>query len=232
MTYPETLEQSVKVVAKVVETKLKEYEKFFGIPLKGKIKINFFDNYAKFINFTECLDGCKNSLPNYGDDRNRMCQGIFSMERLIIFANPKFQMKKIFTAPHELFHLLYRRYTYQNDWSKRFVWYDEGMAVFMSGQMDHLKDENKFFEYYARVRQNTKTTPNMSVLHHGPEFINENYNGYDLGYLAIRYLHETLSSEEFKALYADLAKIETLGTDIVEKMFQYYDAKLASRSAK
>ena len=141
-------------------------------------------------------------------------------------------MRHVYTANHELFHILYKWLTYKNDYSKRFIWYDEGMAVFMSGETDHLKDENKFLEFYSRVKKNTKIMPNMSVLHHGKEFINENYNGYNLGYLSVRYLHETLSPEEFKALWSDLDKIKTLGVDIVEKMFKYYDAKLASRSAK
>ena len=46
----------------------------------------------------------------------------------------------------------------------------------------------------------------MSVLHYGQEFINENYNGYDLGYLSVKF-NKILSSEKFKALWFDLDKI-------------------------
>ena len=212
--YSESLEQLVQATGRVIEKKIKEYEEFFCEPINTKIVVNFFDNYEKFSEFLWGLNAKKYFGTRYSEEK----LGVFGPGNfLTILVNPKSQMRHVYTANHELFHLLYKWLTYKNDLSKRFIWYDEGMAYFMSGQCDYLKDENKFLEFYLRVKKNTKIMPNMSVLHHGKEFINENYNGYDLSYLSIRYLHETLSPEEFKALYSDFDKIKTLGVDIVKR---------------
>ncbi len=44
------------------------------------------------------------------------------------------QLNRLYTASHELFHILYMKYTLKNDYSKRIVWYVEGMTQFMSGE--------------------------------------------------------------------------------------------------
>jgi hypothetical protein len=220
--YSESLDQLVQATGRVIEEKIKEYEEFFDISLNKKIVINFFDNPEKFMEFMDGLWGQKFSMP-YAQYKGG---GFFPDGKIVICLNPKSQMRNAHMASHELFHLLYKGCTYKNDRSKRIVWYDEAMAQFMSGEKDHLKDGNKFLSFYSQVKKNTKIVPKLTGLHHGKEFINENYNGYDLSYLSIRYLHETLSPEEFKALYSDFDKIKTLGVDIVEKMFKYYDEKL------
>ncbi len=66
----------------------------------------------------------------------------------------------------------------------------------------------------------------MNSLEHGESFINEDYNGYDLSYLSVKYLSEVLSAEKFKTLISDFSKISQLGNDIIQKMFSYYDEKL------
>lgn len=66
----------------------------------------------------------------------------------------------------------------------------------------------------------------MNNLKHGNSFVNEEYNGYDLSYLSIKYLSEVLNAEQFKDLMSDFKKISQLGDDIIQKMFSYYDEKL------
>ena len=66
----------------------------------------------------------------------------------------------------------------------------------------------------------------MNSLEHGNSFVNENYNGYDLSYLSIKYLSEVLSAEQFKNLMSDFSKISQFGDGIIQKMFSYYDEKL------
>ncbi len=145
--------------------------------------------------------------------------------------NPKFQLKRLYTASHELFHILYMKCILNNDYSKRIVWYVEGMAQFMSGEKDYLT-EDTFKEFYFNVREKTKTIPKMDALKHGKSFVNEDYNGYDLCYLSIKYLSETLSDIQFKNLMSDFSKITQLGDNIINKMFSYYDEKLESRIVK
>lgn len=40
-----------------------------------------------------------------------------------------------------------------------------------------------------------KVIPKMNALKHRSFFVNKNYKGYDLGYLAVRYLSEYLGTE-------------------------------------
>lgn len=54
----------------------------------------------------------------------------------------------------------------------------------------------------------------------------ENYDGYDLSYLSIKYLSEVLSAEQFKDLMSYFSKISPFGDDIIQKMFSYYNTKL------
>ena len=139
---------------------------------------------------------------------------------------PDTQLKSLYTASHELFHILYMRYILKNNYSKRIVWYDEGMAQFMSGEKDKYANEEKFKSFYLKVKENTKTIPNLNNLEHGNSFCNDQYNGYDLSYLSIRYLSEILNSEDFKKLMSDFSNIREYGNDIVTKMFPYFDKKI------
>ena len=117
------------------------------------------------------------------------------------------------------------KYILKNDYSKRIVWYDEGMAQFMSGEKDIIVDKDDFKKFYLRVKENTKEIPNLNTLEHGNSFCNDKYNGYDLSYLCIKYLNDILNSKEFIKLMSDFSSIKKYGNDIVAKMFAYYDAK-------
>ena len=43
-------------------------------------------------------------------------------------------MKRLYTASHELFHILYKKYILEKNNIDRVVWLDEGMAQFFSGE--------------------------------------------------------------------------------------------------
>ena len=159
-------------------------------------------------------------------------RGTYDNGMVNVCVNPKFQLKKLYTASHELFHILYMKYILNDDYSKRIVWYDEGMAQFMSGEKDLLNDNESFKEFYLKVKEETKVIPRMNGLEHGDFFVNENYNGYDLSYLSIKYLSEVLSVEQFKNLMSDFSKISQFGDNIIQKMFSYYDEKLEKYNRK
>ena len=141
------------------------------------------------------------------------------------YIEPDKQLKRLYTASHELFHILYMKYILKGDYSKRIVWYDEGMAQFMSGEKKKVVDEDAFKKFFLRVKEGTKEIPNLNDLKHGDSFCNDKYNGYDLSYLSIKYLNDVLSPEKFVKLMSDFSNIKKCGDDIVTKMFSYYDQK-------
>lgn len=219
INYSDSLENLAEATASLLDQKIEEYKLFFNISSNEQIVVNYFDDVEEFREFIYSLRGEKDSLPEYA-------RGTYDNGMVNACVNPKFQLKRLYTASHELFHILYMKYILNNNYSKRIVWFDEGMAQFMSGEKESLSDEDIFNNFYLRVRAQTKVIPQMNNLEHGNSFVNDDYNGYDLSYLSIRYLSEILSTEQFKNLMADFSMIDEFGNDIIQKMFDYYDEKL------
>ena len=225
INYSESLEDLAQATLSLLEKKIIEYNTFFDISIQEKIIVNYFDTVEEFREFIYEIRGESNSLPEYA-------RGTYDDGMVNACVNPKFQLKRLYTASHELFHILHMKYILNNDYSKRIVWYDEGMAQFMSGEKDSLKDDSVFKDFYMKVKEATKVIPQMNTLEHGNSFVNEDYNGYDLSYLSIKYLSEVLSAEQFKDLMSDFKKISQLGNNIIHKMFSYYDEKLENKIVK
>lgn len=225
INYSDSLEDLAEATVQLLNKKIIEYRLFFESPISEQIVVNYFDTVEGFREFIYEIRGERDSLPEYA-------RGTYDNGMVNACVNPKFQLKRLYTASHELFHILYMKYILNNDYSKRIVWYDEGMAQFMSGEKDSLNDDCLFKEFYLKVREETKVIPQMNSLEHGNSFVNEDYNGYDLSYLAIRYLSEVLSAEQFKNLMSDFSKISQLGDDIIQKIFSYYDEKLENAIIK
>ena len=218
INYSDSLENLAEATVPILNQKILEYKLFFNISNNEQIIVNYFDNVEEFREFIYSLRGEKDSLPEYA-------RGTYDNEMVNACVNPKFQLKRLYTASHELFHILYMKYILKGDYSKRIVWYDEGMAQYMSGEKNSLNDENMFYEFYLKVREQTKEIPQMNDLKHGDSFVNNNYNGYELSYLSIKYLSEILSTEQFKNLMSDFSKINAFGKNIIQEMFNYYDKK-------
>ena len=219
INYSESLEELIDKTVEVLNKKIKEYEKIFDINIKDKIVINYFDNLEEFREFIYDIRGENKSLPEYA-------KGTYDNDMINAYIDINLLDKKIYNASHELFHILYLKYILNGDLRNRIVWYDEGMAQFMSGEKDYLKDEKEFKEFYIQAKQRNKIIPNLSELYHGNSFYNENYDGYQLSYLSIRYLYESLTEKEFYSLLFDIEKVRELGSDVLIKMYKYYDMKL------
>lgn len=220
---PQSLKYITDNMHDVLNDKIEQYKKIFKIKQLNPIQINYFDNIEEFRNFIYKIRGEKESLPEYAT-------GTYDNGMINAFITPNIDINsndykiKLYLANHELFHILYMQYILKNDYQKRIVWYDEGMAQFLSGEMDELLDIEKFKKFYLKVKNNTLVIPNLNEIEHGTSFCNNNYNGYDLSYLCIRYLREIMTNEEFQNLMSNFPKIKEYGINIVENMFAYYDS--------
>lgn len=220
---PQSLKYITDNMHDVLNDKIEQYKKIFKIKQLNPIQINYFDNIEEFRNFIYKIRGEKESLPEYAT-------GTYDNGMINAFITPNIDINsndykiKLYLANHELFHILYMQYILKNDYQKRIVWYDEGMAQFLSGEMDELLDIEKFKKFYLKVKNNTLVIPNLNEIEHGTSFCNNNYNGYDLSYLCIRYLREIMTNEEFQDLMSNFSKIKEYGINIIENMFAYYDS--------
>lgn len=220
---PQSLKYITDNMHDILNDKIEQYKKIFKIKQLNPIQINYFDNIEEFRNFIYKIRGEKESLPEYAT-------GTYDNGMINAFIKPNIDINsndykiKLYLANHELFHILYMQYILKNDYQKRIVWYDEGMAQFLSGEMDELLDIEKFKKFYLKVKNNTLVIPNLNEIEHGTSFCNNNYNGYDLSYLCIRYLREIMTNEEFQNLMSNFPKIKEYGINIIENMFAYYDS--------
>ena len=116
---------------------------------------------------------------------------------------------------HELVHHLYKYYVYGKD-NERITWVDEGLAQLLSGQKDDLKDIKK---YQFFLEENLVYSDNIDLNklnHNDRSFGNE--NGYNLSYIAIRYLYEVCNHEEFINIIKNKEKLLELGSTILEQI--------------
>lgn len=226
---PDSLKYITDNMHKILLFKIEKYKRLFNIDAVDQIQINYFDDLEKFRNFIYELRGEKSSLPEYA--RGTYDRGMINafIPNNILIDSPQYN-DKLYMASHELFHILYEKYVLQNDFSKRILWYDEGMAKFMSGEKDKLLNDEVFKQFYERVKKATKRIPNLNAMIHGNSFCNDDYNGYDLSYLAIRYLSEVLNEDEFKGLMSNFAQIRDYGETILNDMFEFYDKQFIGKN--
>ena len=217
INYSDSLEELSNATVKLLQDKIVEYKKLFSIEFDEQIIVNYFDDLEEFREFIYKIRGERKSLPKYA-------QGTYDEGMVNAYIDPNTQLKRLYTSSHELFHILYMKYILKNDYSKRIVWYDEGMAQFLSGEKDKYVNDESFKKFYLKVKEETKIIPNLNNLEHGTSFCNDEYNGYDLSYLSIRYLNEILEREEFINLMSDFLTIKDYGYNLIYKMFDYYDS--------
>ena len=113
---------------------------------------------------------------------------------------------------HELIHHLYKYYVYGKD-KERITWVDEGLAQFFSNQKEELKNKEK---YNLFLEENLKLIDNINLneLNHNDRSFGNN-NGYNLSYIAIRYLYETHSHDEFIEIIKSKEKLLEIGNVII-----------------
>ena len=126
---------------------------------------------------------------------------------------------------HEIVHHIYRFYI-ENDTTNRIIWFDEGLAMNFSLQNDKYNDDDdNFKEFLVNKIFSIKSIPCINDLNHGSSFVNDNYNGYDLSYLVVRYLIETNSQRDFYFIMKDKDLIKSIGNNVLESALKYYKNK-------
>lgn len=227
---PDTLKIITDNMQDILLQKITEYKELFLIKDYRQIQINYFDDINKFREFViEVAPINKETLPKYA--RGTYDGGMINayIEPNIEFGTHKYK-DNLYMASHELFHIMYLELILDNNINNRITWYDEGMAQLLSGEKDDLLKTETFKDYYLKVKENTKIIPNLNEISHGEDFCNSNYNGYDLSYLAVRYLKETLSKQEFKELLKNQKSILICGNCVLDDMFNYYDIKFKNKT--
>ena len=89
-------------------------------------------------------------------------------------------------------------------------------------QNDKYNNEDTFGEYLNNRVFNVADIPCINDLKHGSDFVNENYNGYDLAYLAVKYLIENNSDEDFYLIMRSKDAIKDIGENILNIAISYY----------
>ncbi len=225
---PDTLKYITDHMFDILDKKIEEYKSLFGITEFRKVEIYFFDDKEKFREYVYNIRGERNSLPAYA-------AGVFDEGKIITYTPPNLVVgsaryhNALYVAAHELFHIMYLELILKNDIPKRIIWYDEGMAKLLSGESSSLEDEEVFKSFFEGVKSKTKVLPNLNEISHGTSFCNDDYNGYDLSLLAVHYLREKLTDEEFKSLLGDFDRIHEYGSTILEEMMNYYTEKFTTK---
>lgn len=215
---PDELEDfATDCLAYITEQKGKILD-FFGLDRFRKIEINLFDNQEEFLKFIKKLRWQGAKIPSY-------CKGTFdnfmvndSLNPIEVSLNPNRYKSSVL---HECIHIIYNSMT-----DKRIVWLDEGLAMNLSGERNNLKDEESFKNYMTQKISSMNPPSNMNQLSHGEMFVNEEYNGYELSYLAVRYLLETRSKDEIHEMIKSSYKALEIGNEILPCALNYFKTKL------
>ena len=220
---PDSLNYITNDMELILNNSLELYKNIFDIDKFRKVQINYFDNIEDFRNYIYELRGEKESLPEYA-------KGTFDKGMINAFIQPNiiegtslFVHRK-YNASHELFHIMYQELVWEKNKQNRIVWFDEGMAQFFSGE-NNKEMTSDFTNWFEKVKFSTKKIPNLNNLSHGSGFETEEYSGYNLSLLAVKYLYDKLGIDEFKKLIYDNDRIIKLGNNIIEDAFDFYDKK-------
>lgn len=116
---------------------------------------------------------------------------------------------------HEIVHYLYKYYVYgaQKD---RIVWVDEGIAQLLSGQKDEFQDDSLFKEFVIKNIKDLQNF-NLNTLDHKDKSFG-NKNGYNLSYIALKYLHDNFEKQKFLEIIKDENALKQLGTYIIDEI--------------
>ena len=196
---------------------------FLGLDYFRKVEVNLFDNQETFIDFIKKLRWKGAKIPKY-------CTGTYDNNMVNLFLptkqvkNPK-RLGSIIL--HEFIHIIYNLYT-----DRRVVWFDEGLAMNLSSERNNLLEKENLKRFIADQLLSKNLPSNINSITHGELFVNEEYNGYDLSYLAVRYLLEIKTKEEIQEMIKNSEKVLEIGENVLASAIDYYQEKLDINNEK
>lgn len=134
---------------------------------------------------------------------------------------------KIKQSVHELIHIICEEKIYK----ERLIWLDEGLALNLSGEYDYLKQEEKFIYFLQDAIFKIKEFPNINYLN-WENFCSDEYNGFDLSYLCVRYLLETKNKNEIQKIIKDYNTAYQIGNSVLTEALEYYEKALEKNKIK
>ena len=178
-----------------------------------KVKINLYDNKEMFLNDIASFYN-EYEIPDY-------CRGTIQKGEIFFLVNTKLdannfiyelELRKIV---HEYIHILYAEYI--ANINERITWLDEGIALNLS------KEKGKFIkERFPILKSNIKEIDLNELKHENGTFVTENINGYDVSFLTVKYLIETLSRDDFNKIirnHQEIIKIRKKHLDKCNELF-------------
>jgi hypothetical protein len=219
----------------IIEHTLKKYNfyrKLFNVDKLDKLTFVVFDDIEKFRdNYRNFF---KSEPPSYsaGYWNNIDSKSVTCLEPNNIPNKDKYPNsyhRKVAMNAHESFHFYYKKYYYGNN---RIVWFDEGLAQYISGELEKFSEEAhkkkfiKFLDNYKPINNlNDRIQGNTSV---PDELIFQRdgvFEGYTASYFCIKYLVDILGEDYLYKLMFNNDEILKYGETILDDMISYYKNK-------
>lgn len=226
----DALDSITQDIIKAMEEKFTFYRTFFQVDKLEKIEFRIFDDLDEFRK--DYQSRCDREPPIYSrgwfDSRNNISTMV--LEKIPKKDTPQW-IRFINANNHEAFHLFYKHYVYKTS-ENRIVWFDEGLAQFLSGEYSYLTGE-KLRSYYLEFKRNYLPITNLNERIQGNYDVNDEliffrenvFNGYSASFLSINYLNECFGIDFLRKVMKDKTAILTLGNTILNDMMDYYDSK-------
>lgn len=156
-----------------------------------KVTINLYDDRKKFVKEIEKYYK-ESRIPIY-------CTGTIQNGKIYFLLNIQIErqtykyeieLRKIL---HEYIHIIYNEYISNS--KNRVTWLDEGLAQNLSNEKGRFSKKK-----FPILDSNINEINLNSLKHEQGTFMTQNINGYDVSYLAVKYLIDTLSEEEFNKM--------------------------------
>jgi hypothetical protein len=207
---PNTLLHFSYKLLDILTTYKKRILEFYDLDTYHKIRVNLFDNEVDFKRYLEEIRGKE---INAGI---RASMDNFEINYIVNTLELDYDIDKyLHIGTYELLHIIYNETIAR----KRVIWVDEGVASNLSGKMNNLKDKNNFKEFINKLPD---IEFNLNDLGYNKEMITKEYNGFDMSYIAVRYLIEKYSYERVREIIRDYNLSINTGVNIYNQALKYY----------
>lgn len=210
--------------------KFELYKKIFNVEKLEKITFVLFDNIEDYKKYYRQLN--KKEPPEYSkgafDPINNLS---YSVQHSNSMYNTSWWMHAVCVNAHEAFHIYYKKYIYNDD---RIIWFDEGMAQFLSGENDNwINNEEIYKETFINFMESYKPIYNLNERIQGNYDISDDlifqrkgvFEGYKASLMIIKYLVEINGYEYIFKLLKNNEHIREIGNNILDEMIMYYKNK-------